>query len=407
MVSAILSVMRPACIAHPEEKLSLALPAGRGAGDQRRRLRIMLLTVGLGVGGTEGQILEIASRLDRNRFDVWVCALKGAGTIAHELQEHGVRVITMDGKGTWDVRVLYRLFRVISTERPDVIHAFLFRANLAARVAGRLLGTRILISSYRNLGDLARWHHQVVDRLTARWVHAITCCSEAVRQVALSRVRGNERKFITIPNGVDIGRFNHERVAARTELGLRHDMPVIGTICRLEEPRKGLSVLLEAMAKMVASSASRPCQLLIVGEGSALKALEDLSARLGLSQWVIFAGMRRDVARVLPLLEVFVCPSISEGFGIAIVEAMAAGRPVVATAVGGIPEIVVHGVTGLLVPMGDPSALAVAIQDLLNDSAKARAFGSQGQVRVRERFSIETVVKRHEELYEELVARQI
>jgi len=110
------------------------------------RIKLIMLAVGLGVGGTEGQILEIASRLDRERFDVTVCALKGNDVIARELRARGVRVVTLNGSGKWDIRVLYRLFRFIHKERPDVIHSFIFFANLAARVVGKILRVPLLIS---------------------------------------------------------------------------------------------------------------------------------------------------------------------------------------------------------------------------------------------------------------------
>jgi glycosyltransferase involved in cell wall biosynthesis len=121
---------------------------------------------------------------------------------------------------------------------------------------------------------------------------------------------------------------------------------------------------------------------------------------MGLAPWVVFAGMRRDIPSLLPLMDLFVLPSLYEGFGIAILEAMAAGRPVVATAVGGIPEVVVHGETGLLVPPGDPVALADALHELLAHPERARALGARGRERAREKFRIESIVRQHEALYE-------
>jgi len=364
------------------------------------RIKLIMLAVGLGVGGTEGQILEVASRLDRERFDVTVCALKGDDVIARELRARGVRVVTLNGSGKWDIRVLYRLFRFIHKERPDVIHSFIFFANLAARVVGKILRVPLLISSYRGIDGEMKWPRLVANRWTAAWANVTTCCSETVRRSALSRIGGDPARYITIQNGVDIGRFSHGGQLKKQDLGLRDGLPIIGTVCRLYEPTKGLRVLLQAAAAMIRRSPSPRCQLLIVGEGPSLKPLQDLSAGLGIAPWVVFAGMRRDVSEILPLYDLFVLPSLSEGFGIAIVEAMAAGRPVVATAVGGIPEVVIHGETGLLVPPGDPFALAAAIDHLLSFPEQTRALGVRGQERVRDLFSIESAVRRHEELYQ-------
>lgn len=373
-------------------------------GDQPKLLKLMLLTVGLGLGGTEGQVLEIASRLDRARFAVIVCCLKGEGIIARELRERGVRVVALGGRGKFDIRTLAKLFSLIRAERPDVIHAFLFWANLLSRVFGKLLRVPVLISSYRGVDVWKRWHRVLADRVTSRWAQVMTCCSDAVRRVAFSQVLGDETKFITIHNGVDVDRFNGQTALTKHDLGLHEDLPVIGTVCRLYEPTKGIAVLLEAVAKLTEQAASPCCQLLIVGEGPAFGKFRDLGVRLGIDRWVVFAGARRDIPRVLPLMEIFVLPSLYEGFGIAIIEAMAAGRPVIATAVGGIPEIVVHGETGLLVPPGDPIALAAAIRSLISDSKRALSFGARGRKRVHDKFSIEMVVRRHEELYERCFA---
>ena len=384
----------------PRERVSGS--RGTGPAGEPARLKLMLLAVGLGVGGTEGQLLELASRLDPGRFEVSVCALKGEGAIAREMRARGVRVITLGGQGAWDVRVLYRLFRLVRAERPSVIHAFLPPANLAACVVGRLLGVSVLLLSFRDVEMWKSRPRRLVDGLTVRVADAATCSSEAVRRFALSAFGGDERKYVTIYNGVDAARFIPRQASPKPELGLREGVPVIGTVCRLVEPKKGLAVLLQAMAGLRDRAVA---QLLIVGEGPAFPALRALSVRLGLSDRVVFAGVRRDIAGLLPLMDVFVLPSLYEGFGIALVEAMAAGRPVVATAVGGIPEVVVQGETGLLVPPGDPGALGDAIAHLVNHPEQARLMGARGRERACDRFSIESAVTRHENLYAERMAK--
>lgn len=368
-------------------------------------VKVMLLAIGLGVGGTEGYIKELASRLDRRRFQVVVCVLKGDDCIARELRDNGVRVITLGGKGKSDVRVLVRFLHVVRAEMPDVIHAFLFWANLVSRVVGKLLRVPILISAYHDLELSRAWHHLLMDRLTVRWAHSITCCSAAVCRAVGSQVGGGSEKYVTIPFGVDVGRFSNRSSLGKQELGLDESLPVVGTVCRLVEPKKGLTALFHAMAQLREEKAVE-CQLLVVGEGPAHSQLRDLAVRLGIVRHVVFAGVRRDIESLLSLMDVFVLPSLYEGLGIAILEAMAASRPVVATAVGGIPEIVVHGKTGLLVPPGDPSALAAAIQQMLAHPEQAASFGLQGRRRAEEKFAISIMVEKHQALYEALVAQR-
>jgi glycosyltransferase involved in cell wall biosynthesis len=366
--------------------------------------KLMLLAIGLGVGGTESHILELASGIDRSRFDVTVCTLKRGGLVAEELRTRGIRVLSLDGSGKLDARVLLRLLKLIREERPDVIQAFLFWANVAARVCGRFVRTLAIISSYHDEivseGRLVR----LVDRLTLRWSHGILCCSEAVRRSVLSRIGGEESRVSVIPFGVDVDRFRSAAAATRQELGLSEDRAVIGTVCRLVEPKKGLSILLQAMGELKRQFGQPPCQLLIVGDGPARTTLESLRDRSGLSGWVVFAGTRRDIPGVLHAMDVFVLPSLYEGFGIAILEAMAAGKAVVATRVGGIPEFVVPGETGLLVEPGNAMALAEAIGCLLRDPEQARHMGNRGRMRVLAGFQMATVVHRHEQVYEACLA---
>jgi glycosyltransferase involved in cell wall biosynthesis len=368
------------------------------------RLKVMMLAVGLEVGGTERQLLDVSSRLDPRRFNAIVCVLKGEGAIGHELRDRGVKLIALHGKGKWDVRVIYRLWRVMRTERPDIVHAFLFLANIAARVIGRLLRVPVVIGSYRGVEIWKSRLYVFVDRLTAGWAHSMTCCSHAVRQDAMARIGGPSEKYVAIYNGVDIARFAGRTSLTRGRIGLPDGVPAVGVVCRLSEPTKGLTILLEAFARLVRRPQMEHCRLLVVGDGPARRMLEDLAIRLGLSENVVFAGMRRDVESVMPLVDLFVLPSRYEGFGIAIVEAMAASRPVVASAVGGIPEIVVHGQTGFLVAPGDVGGLVEAMWRVLRHPEQAVLYGLAGLERVRERFSIEATVRRHEELYETLFA---
>jgi len=367
-------------------------------------LKLVLLTVGLDVGGTETHILELASRIDRRRFDVIVCSLKAGGALVEELRARGVRVVSLQGAGKLDARVLIRLWKLLRKERPDIIQAFLFWANVAARLWGRVFRESPIISSYHDEVVTEGWLVRTIDRLTFSWSHTVVCCSEAVRRSVISRIGGETARYRIIPFGLDMDQFCADDVATRRELGLSDDGPVIGTVCRLVEPKKGLSILLAAMANLKLIGGTPGCQLLIVGDGPARAMLQELSERLGIAPWVVFSGTRRDIRRVLPVMHAFVLPSLYEGFGISILEAMAVGRPVIATTVGGIPEFVTHDVTGLLVEPGNVAALADAITKVLRNSDQARQMGLKGQAHVREKYGIATVVRRHEQIYEDCLA---
>jgi glycosyltransferase involved in cell wall biosynthesis len=367
------------------------------------KVRVLLVTVGLEVGGTEGQLMEIADRLDPKRFIVTVCGLKGEGAIAGEMRRRGIKVVTLNGTGRMDARVFLRFFSLVRAEQPDVIHSFLPLANYVGMIVGYMLRVSVLVASYRGVEQERNWIQVWADRLVVRLAQATTCCSDAVRSFAIKRFGGEKTRYVTIHNGIDVERFRRASAVTKAALGLREGIATIGTICRLEEPTKGLTVLLKAAAQLTQRFDGLPFQLLLVGEGPSADVLRRLSEELSLRDIVIFAGARCDVEQVLPLLDLFVLPSLSEGFGIALVEAMAAGCPVVATAVGGIPEVVQSERVGVLVSAGDSHALTDALADLLKNRSKARALGNDGQRWVARKFAVSMMVHHHENLYDRLL----
>lgn len=367
------------------------------------KVAVLLVTVGLEAGGTEGQLMEIAAHLDPGRFDVTVCALKGEGTIAGEMRRRGIKVVTLKGQGKMDVRVLFRFFSLVRVVKPDVIHSFLPLANGVGMIVGYILRVSVLVASYRAVECGRGWFEVLADRLVVRLAQAITCCSDAVRRSATDRFGGDTAKYVTIYNGINIERFRQASTMPKSDLGLRDGRATIGTVCRLDEPTKGLAVLMNAVAQLRQEATVPPFQLLVVGEGRSSENLRRLSKELSICEIVVFAGLRCDVEQILPMVDLFVLPSLCEGFGIALVEAMAAGCPVVATAVGGIPEVVQSGRTGVLVPAGDSTALAHACLDLLQDRSKARALGRAGQRWVSGKFTVSAMVHHHEHLYERLL----
>ncbi|BCA54459.1 putative Glycosyl transferase group 1 [Nitrospira sp. KM1] len=366
--------------------------------------KIVLLIVGCGIGGTESHVLELASRLDQRRYDVVVCSLKPLGPVGRELHARGIRVMSLNGLGKYDPRVLWRLWAMIRQERPDLVQSFLFWANVSARVLCRLTRRQPVVSSYHDEIVSEHWLHRLVDRMTLAWSAKIVCCSHAVQRSVMSKIGGRGGQFEVIPFGVEATQFLSKGEVSRGELGVTNGAPVIGTVCRLVEPKKGLSILLRAVAALGHHPVAHSFQVVLIGEGPAEEGLRSLSRQLNIASRVIFTGPRRDIPQLLPLLDIFVLPSLYEGFGIALLEAMAAGRPVIATAVGGIPEFITNGKTGLLVEPGNVAMLADAIHSLLEDPERAARMACSGQRDVRERYGIESVVRQHEEVYASCLA---
>jgi glycosyltransferase involved in cell wall biosynthesis len=371
-----------------------------------RRPRLLLLTVGLGVGGAEEIVRQSLPLIRKEGFDVTLGSLKGEGRLSGEIRESGIRVVSLGGSGPWDPVPLGRLWSWIRKERFDVIHSHLYWANLAARLAGRGAGTTVIINSHHGTDAWLSPYRRWMEKATAALADRVVTCSEAVRLCAVGDVGLPEWKVVTVTNGIRVERFSDgsRREAIRASLGLAEDRRVLGTVGRLDEPVKGLAVLVQAMESVVKRIPETVC--LLIGDGPARGSLERAVERRGLAGHFRFLGERRDVPDLLHALDLYVQPSLLEGFGLSVLEAMAAGKAVVASRVGGIPEVVRDSITGDLVPPGDPNALAAGILALLEDRVRRERYGREGLLRARNSFPLEKMVRGWTDLYRDLLARK-
>jgi glycosyltransferase involved in cell wall biosynthesis len=371
------------------------------------RISILHLITELDTGGAQKALARLLARLDRERFAPHVaCLYNGDRAVAQEIRQLGIPVTDLGMTAQWRLDALWRLYRLLRREQPVILHAWMFHANLLARTVGRLAGVPLILTSRRNvhIGPPVREH---LKRLTASWdTRSIAVC-ELARQVEIERAGAAPDNVIVICNGIDAGRFPiltpEARTTARRHLGVPADVPVLGAVGRLH-PQKGLPDLLSAF--QVLKSPRPKAHLLIVGDGECRVDLGRQVQQRHLAGAVTFTGQRDDVPQLLALMDVFVLASHWEGLPNVVLEAMAAGLPVVATTVGGTPEVVVDGVTGFLVPPRDPEALADAILRLLRDPDLRRRMGEAGRARVAEHFSVEQMVGKTEALYEQLLKEE-
>jgi len=354
-------------------------------------------------GGAEIALTNLAAGLDRQAFRPVVGLLR-AGWLSQQLRERKVEtvILTRGAKGYADLRLLRSIMRTAKRVGADVIHSFMFYMNIYGAMAARLT-RRPAIISVRGMGyDFCCTRNILAYRLAARICTRMTAVSEEMAQYLREVTGVAGRKLLTIPNGVDSARFRPRpelREPVRAECGIPPEAPVIGTVGRLEAVKRQ-GDLLRALATLTPQIPD--LHALILGEGSLRRELEALAGQLGVADRVHLPGFRDDVERVLPAMDVFVLPSISEGMPNALLQAMAAGLPTVASEVGGSAEVVDPGVTGLLVPAGDPYALAEAISGLLVDRARALCMGEAGRQRVEARYSEQAFLRRHQELYREV-----
>jgi len=343
---------------------------------------LMFVLSGSGMGGMERMTFELARSLDRARHRPVICCLKcprdpapRAGQPEHE----GML------RGKYDLGVIPRLRRVMRAERPDVVFALgSGDAAFWGRLAARLSGVR----------RVAWWLHSMRDDIgrlnlaLVPWTDVVIALSPRHRAFLIDRYGLPASKVTIVPNGIDWTAMAESapRSEVRDSLGIGARDWVVGAVGGLR-PVKGYEVLLAAAARLFARRLD--CRLVIVGDGEMRGQLEGLARRLGIAPRVTFLGARRDVPRLLAAFDAFAVSSHSEAFPLSVLEAMAAGLPVVATDAGCVPDIVRPGATGLLIPPRRPDLLAMALESLHDDPARAREMGRQGRELVRSDYSLD------------------
>ena len=347
-------------------------------------------------GGTQRHLLEVLRLIDRSRFTPIVISAKGTGPLGAVVRAAGVELVELQLGPSMVSRDFVRCVReataVLRERRVAVVQYFEWRAGLIAIAAARRAGGCRLIAARRSVPK-ERGMQRALAELVVRIADRIVVNAEMLRPSG-----GAGRRTDVIPSGVDTGRFapGRDREAAKTGLGFVPETALIGTVGRLE-PRKGTDTLLDAVAAL---GAARPdVALVVVGEGPLRGELAARAERLGIAARVRLLGDRADVDDVLAALDVFVLPSRTEGMSNALLEAMAMALPVVATAVGGTPEVIADGRSGLLVPSDDPAAMAAAIGRVLADPARGRGLGEVARSVVEERYGARSMVRRLEGIY--------
>jgi len=380
-----------------------------GTSIMRKCSKILHVIPGLGCGGAERQLVELVKALDKSLYESVICCLKYRGDRADEAEDNGIRVISLAEHRWGYLGTVITLARLYATEQPDIVHAWLFTGNTYSRLAALLSGTSpVLIAAERQVEDWKKGPYLWLDNLLAPFTDLILANSEAVRAFVKRTVRLRSGQCQVIYNGLDLARFDAGRAEAevqrvREELGLEGGTLVVGTVANLT-PHKNYPNFLQAAQRVKAAQPG--VRFVIVGEGPLREELEQMADRLGLGNDVLFLGRRMDVPVLMSLFNVFVLASDREGFANVILEAMAAGKPVVATDVGGNAEAILEGQTGFLVPPGDPQALAEAIVRLLKDKDLAREMGERGRRRVEREFTLARMVQQTEAVYETLLRQK-
>jgi L-malate glycosyltransferase len=369
------------------------------------RPRVMLFTDSFLRGGTERQFVRAAKSLDRARFDLMVGCLRREGPLLASVEALGIPILEFPLNSLHNFRAAHLFWKLVSYlrgKRIQILHAFDFYTSVFATPAGRLAGVPVVLASRRELANLRGvWQRQAI-RLACRLATGVVVNSRAAARDLVEGHRGNAQRIGVIPNSIDLEQFRAVRTAeeVRKEFGIRRDAPLVGTLANLRS-EKDLPTFLRAVRRV--NSIFPDSRFLMIGDGPERTKLESLAQDLGLSSVVSFAGDRSDVPDLLAALDVFVLSSRTESFPNAVLEAMAMARAVVATRVGGVPELVEDGESGYLVPPGDAEAMAERIVQLLRDASLCDSMGWAGLERVEREFTTEQVKRKLEDFYDHLL----
>ena len=348
-------------------------------------------------GGTQRHLLEVLRLIDRARFVPLVIAAKSGGPLGAAVRASGVELVELNLGPTMVSRDFLRCVRetvaTLRAHRVGIVQYFEWRAGMIALMAARRAGGCRIVAARRSVPK-ERGTQRLLAELVVRAADRVIVNAELLRPSG----RAGQRTDV-IPSGVDTDVFRptDSGAEAKMRLGLAADRPVIGTVGRLE-PRKGTATLVAAVAALRAEG-RHDATLVVVGDGPLRAELAADAERLGIPSHVRLLGDRADVSAVLAALDVFVLPSRTEGMSNALLEAMAMARPVVATAVGGTPEVIADGESGVLVAADDPAAMAAAVGRLLDTPVLAARIGAAARQTVEERYGARSMVRRLEAVY--------
>lgn len=367
---------------------------------EKGKINVLQIVEGLGSGGAETKLLELVEHIDSNRFNTILMSLGFSGHVRDLRVPEGVEFVTLSRRCRFDLLLIRDLVHLMKDREIDIVMTTLFYADVMGAIASRLAGVKAMFS-WETISS-PKWlvkHRLWLYRFAMRYCDFIISVSRATADWLVKKRGMPEEKVIVIPYGVDDKKFTvRDGTEMRKKLNLAHDDIVLGTAARLHS-QKGHRYLLDALPRLV--SEFPKLKWVIAGEGDLRDELEAIVGQKGVASHVFFLGHCTNVHELLPAFDIFVLPSLYEGLPNCVLEAMAAGKPIVASAVDGTVEAVVDGETGVLVPPGDPDRLYNALSRLIKDEDLRNKMGMSSRKRVEDIFSLSKQVQAFENLYEE------
>jgi len=368
---------------------------------RQHRIKILHLITSLEVGGAQHGLLLGLPRFDSDRYEHVICSLMDRMQMAAQFRQAGIVGHSLGLSRKTDLTVALRLRSLLKQLRPDVLHTYLLHSNVLGRIVGRLTGDPAIISSERTIGQ-ASLGGRLATRLTNPLADAVEVNSDTGAEAIQHGLGVPAAKIEIVRSGIDLDAYAGplRRQEIRSELGLKDDQHLVLYVGRLR-PVKGVEYGIRAFASAMAQHPN--IHIALAGEGEQLGDLRKLAIELGVQEAVTFLGVRNDLPDLLSAADSVLMPSLTEGFPRTAIEAMAAGKPVIATRVGGTPEAIIDDETGILVSPVDIAAMTNALVQLVGDTQLQARLGSAGRRRAEQHYSVDNYVTRLDDLYHQLL----
>lgn len=358
------------------------------------RKKILHLITGLEIGGAEMMLLKTLPRMQA-AFNNRVCCIMGHGPMSERLEKTGIPVYYLNLKNIFDLRVIIRFKKITKEFQPDILVTYLIHADIFGRILGKIFGVKKIICSVRaKLIQPKYLPFLFLDALTSPLVAHYHFNSQAVADMYYKFFFLPKRKITVIPNGLEIEKYDiHiDTQKKKEEFGIYQNKTVLGYTAKLRK-QKGHKYLITAFAKVLRNN--KDVVLILIGDGAERRNIEKQAQNLGISNDLILLGNRDDIPEILQIIDIFVFPTLFEGMSNALMEAMAAGKPIIATDIPENKELIEDGISGILVPTKNPEAMCVAINDLINKKEKNKILSITAKNKVTSLYDIMVISKKY------------
>ena len=360
--------------------------------EHTQKINILFFTGALNIGGAEQNLLYYLDVADNNRFNLFAGSYRPGGLFESKIRDKGVRFIDCPLNPI-------KLFYLLKKNKMDIVQLYGLPVNVIARPIAKLAGCKV-IATIRSIDSWRRWYHTLLDRLTSPYVDLWISNSEAGRKIAIQREKVDAKKIIVIHNGINIKEYQRVPEAQITKLKQRYGITendiVIGEVANLRE-MKGHVDVIDAIPMIVQQYPN--IKFFFAGEDQSNGKIKKYANAKGVNKHVIFAGYCDNIPEILSMFDIFILPSLLEGLPTSIIEAMTIGLPIIASNVGGIPELIDDGENGILIEPQSPQQLASSILYLLKNKDVARLMGERNIKRARQNHDIEEKARYFENIY--------